>query len=96
MAQPITSLPGIWMKLTDRKRLAKLMAIQGVSARRLALAAGWKSHSYMNRLLAGDVTTLEVEPAVRIAEFLQVGVDDLFMPRTSNSAGRIDRLGQVS
>lgn len=89
-------LPGIWMKLTDRKRLAKLMAIQGVSARRLALAAGWRSHSYMNRLLSGDVNTLEVEPAVRIAEFLQVGVDDLFMPRTSTSTEQNVRLKKAS
>lgn len=80
--QPI-KLPGIWMKLTDRKMLAKLMTIQGVSARQLARAAGWKSHSYMNRLLSGEVSTLEPEPAVRIARHLGVGVDDLFMPRLS-------------
>jgi transcriptional regulator with XRE-family HTH domain len=72
------------MRLIDRKRLAKLMAIQGVSARQLARAAGWRSHSYMNRLLAGDVTTLEVEPAVRIAKHLGVGTDDLFMARLSS------------
>jgi transcriptional regulator with XRE-family HTH domain len=81
-------LRGIWMRLDNRKLLLKLMAIQGVSARTLAAKAGWKSHSYMNRLLRGEVNTLEVEPAVRIAEFLQVGVDDLFMPRTSSDAGR--------
>lgn len=72
------------MRLIDRKRLAKLMAIQGVSARQLAKAAGWKSHSYMNRLLSGEATTLEVEPAVRIAKKLGVGVDDLFMARLSS------------
>lgn len=71
------------MKLIDRKRLAKLMAIQGVSARQLAKAAGWKSHSYMNRLLKGEVSSLEPEPAVRIARHLGVGVDDLFMARLS-------------
>lgn len=76
-------LPGIWMRLTNRKLLLKLMAIQGVSARGLAKAAGWKSHSYMNRLLAGEVSTLDPEPAVRIARHLGVGVDDLFMPRLS-------------
>jgi transcriptional regulator with XRE-family HTH domain len=82
------------MKLIDRKRLAKLMAIQGVSARQLAKAAGWKSHSYMNRLLNGEVSSLEPEPAVRIARHLGVGVDDLFMPRLStdtsqNAKGRV-------
>lgn len=82
-----TRLPGIWMRLHNRKGLRKLMAIQNVSARRLASAAGWSSHSYMNRLLKdpkdGGVDTLDVEPAVRIARYLGVGVDDLFMSRLS-------------
>jgi transcriptional regulator with XRE-family HTH domain len=76
------------MVLTDRKRLAKLMLIQGVSQRELANAAGWKSHSYLGRLLRGDVTTLEVEPAVRIAVYLGVGTDDLFMSRVSSTTGQ--------
>ncbi|WP_372595451.1 helix-turn-helix domain-containing protein [Actinotalea sp.] len=76
------------MILTDRKRLAKLMLIQGVSQRELAEAAGWKSHAYLGRLMRGEVNTLEVEPAARIAHFLGVGVDDLFMTRVSGVAGR--------
>lgn len=80
-------IPGIWMKLHNRTGLLKLMAIQGVSARQLARVAGWKSHSYMNRLLSGEVSTLEPEPAVRIARHLGVGVDDLFMPRLSTDSG---------
>ena len=86
MSTPTQRLPGIWMRLHNRKGLLKLMAIQNVSARSLARAAGWKSHSYMNRLLAGEVTTLEPEPAVRIARHLGVGVDDLFLPRLSTDA----------
>ena len=78
----------VWMRLTNRKRLATLMAIQGVSQRELAAAAGWSAHSYLGRLLRGEVDTLDVEPAVRIAEHLQVGVDDLFVPRSSTSQGR--------
>lgn len=72
------------MLLKDRKQLAKLMVIQGVSARQLAKIAGWKSHSYMNRLLAGDVRTLSTDPALRIAHYLGVGVDDLFLVKVSN------------
>lgn len=71
------------MRLTNRKRLATLMAIQGVSQRELAHAAGWSAHSYLGRLLRGEVDTLDIDPAVRIAEYLQVGVDDLFVPRSS-------------
>lgn len=76
------------MQLTDRKRLARLMTIQGVSARALARAAGWKSHSYMNRLLSGEVNTLEAEPAIRIAKHLGVGTDDLFLTRLSTDVGQ--------
>lgn len=75
------------MRLTNRKLLAKLMAIQEVSQRDLAAAAGWTAHSYLGRLLRGEVDTLEVEPAVRIAEYLQIGVDDLFVARSSSVPG---------
>lgn len=76
------------MRLKDRKQLAKLMTIQGVSARRLATAAGWKSHSYMNRLLAGQVNTCSTDPALRIAHYLGVGVDDLFVVSVSTDGAR--------
>ena len=84
------------MRLTNRKLLAKLMAIQGVSARQLAKAAGWKSHSYMNRLINGEATTLEVEPAVRIAKYLGVGVDDLFVARVSTESGQNAKRGKAA
>lgn len=80
-------LPEVYMVLKDRKQLAKLMVIQEVSARTLAKAAGWRSHTYMNRLLAGEVRTLKPEAATRIALRLGVGVDDLFVARISNDAG---------
>ena len=76
------------MQLTDRRRLAKLMAIQDVSQRELAEAAGWRSHSYLGRLMRGDVNTLGTDPAVRIALYLGVGVDDLFVARTSSDVAR--------
>lgn len=75
------------MVLTDPKKLAKLMLIQGVSHRELAAAAGWKSHSYVGRLLRGEARTLDPVPAVRIAAYLHVGVDDLFLPRSSRNSG---------
>lgn len=81
-------IPELWMILRDRKRLAKLMVIQGVSSRQLAEAAGWKSHSYVNRLLRGEVKTLKTDPALRIAHHLGVGVDDLFLTKVSTTEGR--------
>lgn len=79
------------MQLKDRKQLAKLMVIQGVSARQLAKIAGWRSHSYMNRLLSGQVKTLGTDPALRIAHYLGVGVGDLFLVRVSSSTGHAAR-----
>jgi transcriptional regulator with XRE-family HTH domain len=77
------------MVLIDRKKLRKLMLIQGVTQREVATAAGWKSHSYLGRLLRGDVNTLEPEPALRIATFLGCPIDDLFLARVSSDARRI-------
>ncbi len=76
------------MRVTDRKRLAKIMAIQGVSQRQLSDVAGWRSHSYLGRILRGEVATLDPEPAARIAYHLGVGMDDLFMPRMSTDTAR--------
>lgn len=78
----------VYMLLTNRKRLARLIEIQEVSKRSVARAAGWKSHSYLLRLLAGTATTVEPEHAVKIATFLGVDVSDLFTPKVSGSAGR--------
>lgn len=71
------------MELRDPKKLQRLMIVQDVSQRELAIAAGWKSHSYLGRLLRGEVKTLETTPALRIAHYLQVGTEDLFLTKVS-------------
>ena len=63
------------MRVHNLKGLRTLMVVREVSQRRLARAAGYRSHAYMGRILRGEVDTLEPEAAVRIARFLQVGVD---------------------
>lgn len=78
----------VWMRLIDHRKLAKLMVIQGVSHRELAAAAGWSSHSYVSRLVRGEIDTCKPEPAVRIARHLGVGTDDLFVTNVSATAGR--------
>lgn len=77
------------MVLIDRTKLRKLMLIQGVTQRQVAQAAGWKSHSYLGRLMRGEVNTLEPTAALRIARFLGCPIDDLFVTRVSNDARRI-------
>lgn len=79
------------MKLLDRHKLAKLMVIQDVSNRRLAKIAGWKSHSYVARLLDGTATTLKPDPALRIAEHFGVPIDDLFVTRLASDNAQIAR-----
>jgi transcriptional regulator with XRE-family HTH domain len=71
------------MRLHNRKGLRTLMVVHDVSQRRLARAAGYRSHAYMGRLLRGEADTLEPEAALRIARFLQVDVGVLFTPRPS-------------
>lgn len=82
------------MRLLDHRKLARLMVIQGVSHRELAAAAGWASHSYVGRLVRGETTTLDPDAAVRIAEHLKVGVDDLFIARSSTGNGRASTRGK--
>ena len=43
------------MELIDRELLAELMDEQDVSGRELARFAGWRSHTYLQRLLNGKV-----------------------------------------
>lgn len=90
MATKTAQLPEVWMRLHDRKRLAKIMAIQGVSARQLADRVGYRSHAYITRLLRGEINNLPAERAARVALYLGVGVDDLFMPEGSSGARHSD------
>lgn len=78
------------MILKDRKQLASVMIVQGVSHRELADAIGWKSHSYIGRLLRGEVKTLKTDAALRIAHHLGLPVDLLFLTRVSEKSGNDD------
>lgn len=75
----------VYMKLEDPRKLARIIAIEGVSMRSVARAAGWSSHTYLQRLLRGEVNTLRPEPAMRIAAYLHVAVDDIFVAKLSSA-----------
>jgi transcriptional regulator with XRE-family HTH domain len=81
------------MILRDPKTLAKLMAIEGLSHRGLADAVGWRSHSYVGRLVSGRARTVTPAAAARIAEVLGVEVEDLFAPGRRPSADRTQPSG---
>lgn len=77
-----------WMEVKDLTLLKELMETKNVSARRLATEAGWKSHTYLQRLLRGEETTLKAEPAARIAHYLEVPFSLLFVARSSGKTGQ--------
>lgn len=81
----------VYMLLKDRKRLARLIEIQEVSKRSVAAAAGWSSHSYLQRLLSGEARTVKPEHAVKIATYLGVDVADLFTPKVSSGGGQVGK-----
>lgn len=83
-----STIGAIWMELINRDKLVRRMEAQGVSQRELARAAGWKSHSYMRRLITGDAKTLNTDPALRIAHYLHLDVDDIFVTRVSTPPAR--------
>lgn len=86
MSRPLTQmvLGEVYMEIRDRKKLARLMIVQEETHRSLSMAAGWKSHSYLGRLLRGEVKTLDTDAALRIAHRLRVPVDDLFVVRVDS------------
>jgi len=86
------------MKVLDPKKIVKLMVIQGVSQRELARAAWGEdaSHSYLGRILRGEIKSIKTDPAVRIAEYLQVGVDDLFVARLSTDGAQNTKRGRAA
>lgn len=71
------------MVLTDRKMLARLIVIQGWSIRGLSRACNQGSHSYLVRLVRGDVKTCSAELAVAICANLEVPLDSLFLTKMS-------------
>jgi len=70
-----------WMHIPDPDRLDRLRRMRHISVRDLAAAAGWSSPSYMHRVLAGTVTSVTPDAATRIAAYLEMPIDVLFVPR---------------
>lgn len=84
-------LPEIWMELRDRTLLAELMETHNVSARQMSREVGWKSHTYMQRLLRGQAKNVEPVAAARIAYRLKVPFNLLFATRVSGEPAQSAR-----
>lgn len=89
-------LPEIYMRVIDPKRIRKLMAIKDVSARQLAFAVGYQSPTHVYRILKGEHKTVTPDRGARIARYLEVGVDDLFMPRLSTDPSQSAKGGRAA
>lgn len=76
------------MQVKDLDLLLALLESRKVSGRELALAAGWNSHTYLQRILRGTITTLTAPRAHAIAEYLGVPVDLLFLTRVTRNTGQ--------
>lgn len=85
---PLPDLPELWMELKDRHLFKDLMDEQDKSARHLARIAGYRSHTYVQRLLRGEAKTLDMQPAARIAHELGVPLSHLFRTRVSGDRAR--------
>lgn len=85
------------MKVLDPKKIVKLMVIQGVTQRELAeVAWGVKNHSYLGRILRGEIKSIRSDPAIRIAAYLGVGMDDLFVAKVSSESAQSVRRGRAA
>lgn len=79
------------MAIRDPAHLATLMALAGLSTRQLAAEAGWKSHTYLLRVLDGEVRTVRPVAAIGIAGALGATVEELFVPEMTSNSGQSDR-----
>ncbi len=90
----ITQPMELYMVVKDAELIRRLMASHRpspISARQMARELGWKSHSYLNRILAGDARTVTPDAACKIAYLLGVPVDLIFDPRVSANAARNEK-----
>ena len=65
--------------MKDAELLRRLMHAAGLTARQASRELGWSSHSYLNRILAGQVHSVTDETARRLCELLEVPVPLLFV-----------------
>ena len=68
------------------RKLRGQMLVLGISQRQLAEQIGHSAHSYVGRLVRGEIHSVDPSTAVAIAAALHMPVDALFLPRVSTSS----------
>lgn len=91
---PIYTPLELYMVVKDAELIRRIMDShrpEKITARALAKNLGWKSHSYVNRILSGEVHTVQPEVAAKIAYLLGVPQDLLFEARASANASQNEK-----
>lgn len=68
----------------NRKKLKKVIAIEGSTYRKVAAAAGWNGPSMVAHLVSGRRNSVKDQVALKIAKHLDVDVNDLFVTKLSH------------
>lgn len=84
------------MKVRDPIQISRLMVRKGVSARELSKAAGWKSHTYLLRILNGQIKSVQPDPARKIAAHLGVDQDRIFLTEVTGDGGHSVKRGRAA
>ena len=79
------------MQPKDIDLLIALMKSKDISGRALATAAKWRSHTLLQRILRGEVKSIDPRRALLIANFLGVDLGVLFVTRVSTEPVRTVR-----
>lgn len=79
------------MQVKSPGLIKALMDDLKISGRQLSEEVGWKSHTYLQRILRGEIRTVEQRKAELIAIRLGVPRDVLFLARTSTISEQDDQ-----
>lgn len=71
------------------RKLRGQMLVLGISQRQLAEKIGHRSHTYLGRIMRGEVKSVDPTTATAIAASLNLPLDDLFFPQLSTSPAHI-------
>lgn len=73
------------MQVKSPELIKVLMKDLKISGRQLSEFVGWNSHTYLQRILRGEIRTVTTDKAEKIAICLGVPRDVLFVPKVSTN-----------
>lgn len=83
------------MQVIDGELLGRTIKVKKHSLRGFADKMGWKSHTYLQRLIRGEVRSVTPETAALMCHYLEVPLDLLFETKVSTNSGQsVDENGR--